>query len=201
MLLKEINFAVIDFETTTNINREEIIELCAVLIDGTTILPDSYASFVKPPCNVSWLSTKVTEITDADVQNKRTIYEVFPEFLEYIKNRTLVAQNAVFEKKIYKQTLEDLNINQELPLFIDTLKLSKKLFRKEAKHDLGSLAARYNINYTNRHRSEADCIITANIFLKQLYDLEQSYKITTLIDLLRFIKHGKGGGQVGLDFF
>lgn len=203
-LLKNTYFAVIDFETTNNPpGRNEIIEVGAVLIDNRTIQFNSYSSLVRPPCKIMWMNAKVTGITDIHVKDKRTVHEVFPEFLQYIGNRILVAQKADFEEKVYGQTLNDLRLDIKIPTFIDTMKLSKKLFANETNHDLDSLASRYDIiiSPTDRHRAKGDCMTTAEIFLKQLYHLERAHKITTLNALLRFIEYSKGNGQVGLDFF
>ncbi|WP_216893259.1 3'-5' exonuclease [Nocardia alni] len=123
--LHDRQLAVVDVEGNGQ-NPPEIIEIAVLLVDGPTT-PDAVRSWlIHPQQPVTPIVTrKVHGITNADLADCRPWVEVAEEIDEALCGRTLVAHNAIVERKVLTAHLPDWNP----PLILDTLRLAKKVWR------------------------------------------------------------------------
>lgn len=120
-------YSVLDLETTGfSAKTEKVTEIGIMKYQNGEVI-DEFSCFVNPQKHIPERVTEVTNITDDMVKDARTIEEVFPEVLEFIKDTVVVAHNADFDMGFIKQ----IAINQDIKLditYLDTLSLAKALF-------------------------------------------------------------------------
>ncbi|MDP6561942.1 MAG: 3'-5' exonuclease [Candidatus Peribacteraceae bacterium] len=165
-------FTVFDTETTGLDPRkgDKIIEIAGVRIEDGIIREDLvFTKFVNPERSIPWEAKRVNHIEDSDVAGAQTIDQVLPQFLDFAKGSILVAHNCDFDMS-FLQTEKELCWGYiEMPECICTMQLSKSLNPSEFRHNLDSVAARYQLNMpSDRHRALPDVLMTAEALLKMI---------------------------------
>ena len=88
-------YIVFDIETTGFSSiRDRIIEIGAVKVENGQIV-DKFSTFVNPERPIPFEITNLTSITDEMVLDAPTIEVVLPQFLEFIGEGALVAQDLM----------------------------------------------------------------------------------------------------------
>lgn len=173
----KFEYVVVDIETTGLTTSSEIIEVCALhIIDGNVV--DKYSSLIDYPDRKS-LPKKITELTGITLDMMREeggyVEDVLLKLKNFIGDKVIICHNAKFDlgfliQKMYKYI--DSSLSNE---FIDTLYISREFLLDEIKnHKLPTIAKHFNIDTTNLHRAEGDCIITYQVYenLKELLTTE-----------------------------
>ena len=173
----KFEYVVVDIETTGLTTSSEIIEVCALhIIDGNVV--DKYSSLIDYPDRKS-LPKKITELTGITLDMMREeggyVEDVLLKLKNFIGDKVIICHNAKFDlgfliQKMYKYI--DSSLSNE---FIDTLYISREFLSDEIKnHKLPTIAKHFNIDTTNLHRAEGDCIITYQVYenLKELFNPE-----------------------------
>lgn len=113
----------------------------------------------------------LTGISEEDVKNAREMWEVTPDFLEFVGDSILVGYNCMaFDSKFMVRAGRYSNIIIENKYF-DVMKYSYK-FKEQLgidgrkKCSLEKLAETLEIENPEAHRALADAITTARVFLK-----------------------------------
>lgn len=184
----EIPFVVVDVETTGgNPINERIIDIgCVTTIGGEIV--STYSSLVNPHQFIPPFISKMTGISNEMVFNACEAEEVFPEvrlFLEQ-NDAVFVAHNAQFDWAFVLNTFLRCNIEPPELKRLCTLKLSRRLLKKNLKKNVGSLAYYFNITVNGRHRALGDALATAQILIELLEITEKEHNITTIDELLKF---------------
>lgn len=173
------NYIVLDIETTgLDPYYDEIIEIGALKINSDKIV-DQFSTLVKPEKPIDDFITNLTGITDEMVSNAPNIRDILPSFLAFTGDSAIVGHHVHFDINfIYDKTMEHFGTCFENN-FIDTLKLSKRLFPLMKSYRLTDLVRDFNINAKPNHRALADCASTYELFsffkehaLKQDIDLK-----------------------------
>lgn len=184
-------FVVFDLETTNNPaqnQRHEIIEIAAIEIrDGKINANKSYHSLVRPPCKIQPHNYRVSGISDEMVKNASVVSEKLPHLLEFIADSPIVGHNISFDVRILNENIVALSCSTISNMLIDTLALSRKIYKTEKKHDLDTVMDRLDIKVSGekRHRAIGDVERTGIVFLKFLEHM-QPYGIVKLEHLDRF---------------
>ena len=158
------DFVCFDLETTgLSIYNAEIIEIAAVKVRNWEIT-ECFTSFVKPvspiPCNI----TNITGITNGDVADAPEIYEVLPDFLEFIGDDILVGHDiARFDMPILKRFAKKQNLTIDND-YIDTLELSRSVLPNLKNHTNENLCSYYGIVNEEAHRALSDSKATAEVY-------------------------------------
>ena len=175
------NIVILDFETTQNkeTRKEEIIEFAALELDSELNEISSLHTMVNPGVPLTFITKKVTGITEQDLMDKPSIHEELPKILKYIDNKILIAHNANFDHRVLKTSCEKCDLKLDIPLFVDSLKIARNLFPNE-KNGLKNLKERFNIS-TIHHRAQGDVLATKEVFLK-MAELYNKSKQSNLID-------------------
>ena len=186
-LLADQEYVVFDLETTGLSNTyDSIIEFGAlVMYKGSVIERKDF--FVKSPIALSETIKKLTNISEDDLKNARTFKEAKDEILDFLKGRVLVAHNAVFDFGILNSELERIGEPKLTNTVIDTLDLSRSLFKTRRAFRLGNMARQYGISYDDKiaHRADYDADVLAQIFNLMLKDVSKE-GVETLEDLMKF---------------
>ena len=103
------------------------------------------------------------------------VEDILLKLKNFIGHKVIICHNAKFDlgfliQKMYKYI--DSSLSNE---FIDTLYISREFLSDEIKnHKLPTIAKHFNIDTTNLHRAEGDCIITYQVYenLKELLTTE-----------------------------
>ncbi|OQY10614.1 MAG: hypothetical protein B6I29_00930 [Marinitoga sp. 4572_148] len=172
-LLKDNNeFCVLDTETTglNPNNGDRIIEIAVYNIiteESDYFVKNKFVSYVNPERAIPYFITKMTGISDYHVAGAPRFFEIADNFLEFVKNKILVIQNVGFDMKFLNRELELAGYNSLNNKTIDTIMMSRKIFKEERKHNLDAIASRLNITkHVNRHSAEGDVIITTEAFVR-----------------------------------
>ncbi len=175
------SYVVVDIETTgLHPMFSEIIEIGAVKIENGQIT-EEFHSLVKPREPLSDFTSRLTGISQQDLEDKPSVEEVLPKFLEFCKDSILVAHNASFDYRFLRYWINKLTSQDWTPTFVDTLALSKRLI-KLSSYNLEKLAAHFKMGAFSHHRALDDAKITAKIFL-ELLDIAEKKSFTNFYDV------------------
>ena len=163
-------YVAFDLETTGLSSRKDvIIEIGAVLMrDGQEV--DRFQTFVDPERKLDSRITEITGITDAMLEGAPKIQDVFPEFLEFVGDRVLVAHNASFDTAFIRAQCVKMGVPYTFTS-ADTLVLAQNLMPQLSKHKLDVVANALSLPEFNHHRAADDAVICGLImdrFLQML---------------------------------
>ncbi len=154
-------YTVLDIETTgLDPMFDEIIELSAIRYENDTEI-SRFSTLVKPEERIDSYITELTGITNNMVKGAPAIDVALPQFISFIGNDVLVGHNVNFDINFIYDNLFELTDTQFQNDFIDTMRLSRSLFKDFKNHKLITLAKNFAIADTISHRGESDCEVTA----------------------------------------
>ncbi|WP_290668228.1 PolC-type DNA polymerase III [Kosmotoga sp.] len=166
--MRALEFAVIDTETTglSPYKGGKLIEVAGMVVDEAwTIREDkAFHSTINPGVPIPIFITRLTGISNRMVKDAPPAEDVLPAFFRFLSGRILVIQNAPFDLSFLNYYAEQLGLPKLLNPVVDTILLSRKLFR--GRHNLDLILARLNILAEGRHRALGDVILTAKAFVK-----------------------------------
>ena len=121
------NYTVIDIETTGfDPYFNEIIELSALKVRDKKIVGE-FSTLVKPNVPVSEFITKLTGITNEELENAPKIENVISKYIEFIGDDTLLGHNTGFDINfIYDAYLKYCNKHFD-NYYMDTLRISRRV--------------------------------------------------------------------------
>jgi DNA polymerase-3 subunit alpha (Gram-positive type) len=165
-----LTYIAIDLETTgLNPKLNKIIEIGAIkIINGKEA--GEFQTFVNPYQQLPEEITKLTGITDEDLENAPGIETVIREFLEFAGDLPLVGHQVIFDYSFLKKAA----VNQRLSFEregIDTLKLARKFMPAEEKKNLRAACEYFGIVPIESHRALADAKAANQLLL----ELEKHY--------------------------
>ena len=170
------SYVVIDIETTgLDPSRDKIIEIGAIKVNDN-IEVDTFSALINPNIIIDDFITHLTGITNQMLQTASDLKTVLSEFSAFIDDSILVGHNINFDINFLYDNFERSLARPLTNNFVDTLRLSKWLFKSLPSYKLSFLAEYFNIPVDNAHRSLSDCRTT-----KQVYEkiIENSSTIST----------------------
>lgn len=151
------SFTVVDLETTGLCSKTDlIIELAAIKIKDLKIT-NTFEELVNPQIKIPYEIQNLTNITDAMVVSADSIEKLLPSFLDFLGNDIIIGHNINFDINFIYDNCERLGFPAFTNNFVDTLKLSRKLYPNWERHRLCDMAQKLNITQTAYHRALADC--------------------------------------------
>ena len=153
-------FVCVDLETTgLSPQYDEIIEICAIKIANQQQI-GSFHTLIKPQEEIDDYITELTGITNKMVSDSPSIEFVLPKLIEFIADEIVVGHNVSFDVNfIYYNYLEYYNKYFQND-YIDTMRLSKRLYPELPHHRLNDLIELFDIKTDGAHRANRDCEAT-----------------------------------------
>ncbi|MGL5541127.1 MAG: exonuclease domain-containing protein, partial [Erysipelotrichaceae bacterium] len=168
--LHDAAYCVLDLETTGLSSQfDHIIEFGGQHIEHRA-LTKTLQFYVKPPVPISAFTTKLTGITQKDVDTGYSVEEAMQRLVDFIGDRIVIAHNASFDMSFINDTLIRLGKDPLSNPVIDTLDLSRWIHKDKKAHRLGNVARIYGITYDEEvaHRADYDTDVLAKVYLKML---------------------------------
>lgn len=161
----DCEYVVFDIETTGfSPQNDRIIEIGAVKLRNNKIV-DKYSQLINPTINIPEKIVEITGIDNNMVKDKPELAEIFDDFISFIGDSVLVAHNASFDMSFIKTKGSELGYDIRNPV-LDTLQLSRNIFRDLKSHKLKALAKHLGVSLENHHRAVDDSMATSEILLK-----------------------------------
>ena len=169
------SFVAFDFETTgLSPATDCIIEVGAIKVINGKIVESKefvFSEFVKPyKKSVNEKVTELTGITKDDVKNAKPMWEVIPDFMNFVGEHVLVGyNNASFDSKFLARAGRHSNLMIQNPHF-DVLQYARHI-KDEINYTnddftLASVAKFCGVENPKAHRAWADALTTAKVYLK-----------------------------------
>lgn len=158
------DYTVLDIETTgLDPCFDEIIEISALRVRSADVT-DTFSSLVKPSEPVSDFITELTGITNEMLDDAPPIYDVLPRFIRFVGDDIVVGHNVNFDINFLYDQSACLGLPPFGNDFLDTMRLSRKLFPELKNHKLDTLAQFFEVPRSISHRATADCEATNSIY-------------------------------------
>ena len=160
------SYVVIDLETTGLDPRyDEIIEIAGIRFDNG-VEAERFQTLVNPRREIDPFITELTGITDEMLEDAPKIDVVLPEFLKFIGDSVLIGHNVNFDINFLYDNAEYLLLPPVSNDFIDTMRISRRLYKEMLNHKLETLITYLGVGDTVEHRALGDCIFTQQCFQK-----------------------------------
>lgn len=159
----------LDTETTgLNSKTDRIIEIGCVDITKGLAKKKTYQQYINPGTPIPEEGTKVHGITNEYISRFLNFQEYVMDFLNFIKDATLIIHNARFDISFLNEELSRSNLSALTNPIIDTLKLSKEKFPGE-KASLDALMKKFKIAIEReKHGALLDAEILAQIYFAMI---------------------------------
>jgi DNA polymerase-3 subunit epsilon len=145
----------VDLETTgTHPISDRITEIGIVEVDRTG-QATRWSTLVNPEIPIPPFIQTLTGIDNAMVRNAPTFDQLAEGLLARLQGGLFIAHNARFDYGFLRNAFKASGYSWRSDVLC-TVKLSRKLFPDEAKHNLDTLIARHDLVPDGRHRALAD---------------------------------------------
>lgn len=153
-------YVVIDIETTGLDPRyDEIIEVAAIRVEAGEIV-ETFKQLIKPNQPIPTFITDLTGITNELLESAPCVSDVIPNFLSFVENEIVVGHNVNFDINFIYDNSDKPFTND----FVDTMRISRRMFPEHRHHRLSDLTKRYNISEKTKHRALADVVRTNGVY-------------------------------------
>jgi DNA polymerase-3 subunit epsilon len=179
-------FIVIDVETTGgHPQNNRIMDIACVTTVGGVIV-DKYSSLINPHQFIPPFIASMTGISNEMVYNAPEAYDILKKTDEILRvpNSIFVAHNLQFDWGFVKADFERNEIEFPAVGKLCTLKLSRRLLKKEIKKNVGSLAEYFGVIIKNRHRALGDAEATSKILCELMDIAEDEHGVQTVEELI-----------------
>lgn len=165
--LSELNVVIFDIETTGFFPEkgDEILSIGAVKMCGSHIqMDDTFYSLLHTEKEIPENIIQLTGITNEQIKEAPLASDVILQFLEFVKEATLVAHHADHERNFMRHASNRFFRTQFKYRIVDTAFLFKIVERNIDIVKLEDFCVRNNIPVVNRHNALGDAILTAQLW-------------------------------------
>ena len=174
----------LDLETTgATAHSDRITEIGLVEVDKGRHIGE-WSSLVNPERPIPALIESLTGITDAMVAKAPTFAELAEDLYQRLAGKTLVAHNARFDCGFLQNEFRRVGLKYA-PDVLCTVRLSRRLYPQERRHNLDSVIERHGLACDNRHRALADARVLWDFTQRIHRDLATSEIHNAVADQLR----------------
>jgi DNA polymerase-3 subunit epsilon len=155
MLALGAPLAIVDLETTgTHAARDRITEIAVLEVDGAGVSAE-WSTLVNPGTPIPGEIQALTGISAEMVAAAPRFAELAEGLHERLQGRVLVAHNARFDYGFLRREFARAGIRFQART-VCTVRLSRRLYPREKRHDLDSVIERHGIDCRARHRALGD---------------------------------------------
>lgn len=158
------DYVVVDLETTgLRPDLDEIIEIGAVRVQGQKVT-ESFNTLVYPVNGIDPFITQLTGITPDMVEDSPRISNALSQLIRFVGDSIVVGHNVNFDINfLYDKCVECFGYGFSND-FIDTMRISRKLFPEYRHHRLCDLEERFDLHNEQAHRALSDVVTTNDCF-------------------------------------
>ena len=168
-------FAVVDLETTGfDPQKDRIVQMAAVLVNGRGEVVDTFDTVVKPesPEEYEHGAEHVHGISRQMVENGMPLSKALSRIWSLTDGRVFTAHNARFDISFLEAESNRVGINRVVNDFVDTLALARRVdIDRTRKHSLQALCEHYGITVERAHEAMSDAKATASVLVKLIDEL------------------------------
>ncbi|MCW7537072.1 exonuclease domain-containing protein [Aquabacterium sp. A7-Y] len=147
--------AFVDLETTGSMpGSDGITEVAIIQVDAEGVR--EWSSLVNPGRPIPPFIQQLTGIDDAMVAGAPSFASLAAEVLARLEGRVFFAHNARFDHGFLAHALEAAGLAWHPPQVSCTVKLSRKLYPEQERHNLDTLITRHRLQVSERHRALGD---------------------------------------------
>jgi DNA polymerase-3 subunit epsilon len=147
--------AVVDLETTgTDPASDRVTEIAVIEIEGFEVVSE-WSTLVNPRLSIPAPIQALTGITHEMVSAAPSFQELAGPLYERLAGRVFVAHNARFDYGFLRREFDRVGMKFQAKTLC-TVRLSRRLYPLEARHDLDSMIARHGFACRARHRALGD---------------------------------------------
>ncbi len=174
----------VDLETTGGSAAwHRIIEIGTVEVDRDGGVRE-WSTLVNPGTRIPPQIEAFTGISNAMVADAPHFEDVCRELLERLAGRLFVAHNARFDYGFIRTELGRLDIPFTAKVLC-TVRLSRRLFPDQPRHNLDAVIARHGLDCSARHRALGDARVLRDLLAVLKRDIEPARLAATVDGLLR----------------
>ncbi len=158
----------IDVETTGLSPRDcRVIEVGAIRVEPEKEI-ETYKTLINPSCDIPEFITKLTGITQDEVNTAPTFCDIASQLMEFIDGAILVAHNAEFD---YGFLTAEMNRAQKhlAAQRVCTVHLARQFYPRMARHRLCDIIEQHNIEAEELHRAHNDAAVLVD-FMRIMID-------------------------------
>lgn len=161
--MRKGSYAFVDLETTgCNPVYDRITEIAIIrVVDGS--VRDRWQQLLNPGMSIPETIQTLTGITNEMVADQPRFECVADEVHSRLDGLTFVAHNARFDHGFLRNALKRCGLTLRGPVLC-TVKLSRRLFPTERRHNLDALIDRHGLRCEARHRAMGDAEATRQFF-------------------------------------
>ena len=174
--MRNVSFAVVDFETTgLNPETDRIVQLATVIINGDGDIIDSFETIVKPenPGEYQHGAEHIHGITAEQVANGMPLRIALEKLWDLNTGNVFTAHNAQFDLGFLHAESERVGIDGHVDVHIDTLELSRRISGDDnsRRHNLFALCEHYGIERDKVHDAKSDATATAQLLMHLMKEI------------------------------
>jgi DNA polymerase-3 subunit epsilon len=154
-MLCEAPLAIVDLETTgTRPALDRVTEIAVIEVQGFEVT-DEWSTLVNPDISLPSEIQALTGITQQMVEGAPRFADLAEALHERLEGRVFIAHNARFDYGFLRREFERAGIRFNAKT-VCSVRLSRRLYAGEGRHDLDSVIARHGIACSARHRAMGD---------------------------------------------
>lgn len=185
MPLAKLEAVVADLETTgfSPYSGDEIISIGAVRVTGAGVAEEgTFYTEVNPKRTIPEEIVRLTGITNEQAACAPELIDALRNFLEFVGKRLLLVHGSSHDKSFLNSALWRTSKIALTHRLLDTMMIAKWLHPRLSGYGLDELLALYQIPLLKRHHALDDALMTAQLWLRMLPEL-QARDAATLSDL------------------
>ena len=174
--MRNVSFAVVDFETTgLNPETDRIVQLAAIIVNGEGEIVDSFDTIVKPesPAEYQHGAEHIHGISIEQVSDGMPLRKALEQLWSINAGHVFTAHNAAFDLGFLHAESERVGIKGQVEVHIDTLELSRRTTGADTsrRHNLFALCEHYGIERDQVHDAKSDATATAQLLMHLIKEL------------------------------
>jgi DNA polymerase-3 subunit epsilon len=174
--MRNVSFAVVDFETTgLNPETDRIVQLAAIIVNGEGEIVDSFDTIVKPesPAEYQHGAEHIHGISIEQVSDGMPLRKALEQLWSINAGHVFTAHNAAFDLGFLHAESERVGIKGQVEVHIDTLELSRRTTGADTsrRHNLFALCEHYGIERGQVHDAKSDATATAQLLMHLIKEL------------------------------
>lgn len=156
----EIEYVVLDTETTGTLKADRIVEIALVAFKGDEVI-EEWSTLINPQRDVG--KTNIHGITASMVSSAPIFADVVNDIFRIINNRVLVAHNLGFDARMLIQEFNRANTQGDIGKGFCTMTAARRLL-PPGKSSLEDACTEFGIKIVGAHSALGDCNMTMELF-------------------------------------